>query len=99
MAGETPFLMEDGGLVLRLCPVLPDWLWDNAGIIRFTFLGHTQITYHNPQKQNSWQSTIQTITLTPHVGEAITINQDTIPAPYAEQVREGYFRSIDVECR
>jgi hypothetical protein len=45
-AGTHPFTVEDNALTLRFSPVLPEWLFDEAGTLSFTFLGCVNVRYH-----------------------------------------------------
>ena len=56
MAGVRPFRMGDAGLELALEPTLPGWLFDDAGEVRFTFLGRTPVTVRNPARRDTWAS-------------------------------------------
>ena len=56
MGGVRPFRMGDAGLELALEPTLPGWLFDDAGEVRFTFLGRTPVTVRNPARRDTWAS-------------------------------------------
>lgn len=99
MAGKQPFRFRDGELFLEFRPTLPGWLFDQDGKITFTFLGHTQITYHNPGKIDTWKigaGSDSSVTLfLPH-NEVIELNHNIIKSPYAEMVRTGHVDGIEV---
>jgi hypothetical protein len=97
MAGERPFFMQDGDLHLCLQPKLPDWLFDEQGMLQFTFLGACTITYFNPSRKNTYDqnSKIQKIRL--HLeDELIDIEGQVIGEPYALMVRDGLIKKIEV---
>lgn len=100
MAGRTPFEWVDGALVLIFRPILPAWLFDDAGQVQFTFLGHTTIIYTNPERRDTFGANAAqpaTMTLTLADGRAIELTGGMIPMPYAEQVRCGAIQRIDIQ--
>lgn len=102
MFGKRPFYMQDDALCLTFQPALPGWLFDDEGKISATFLGTCTITYHNPQKRNTYgenAATPQIITLTHESGETVAIEGTTIGAPHAEQVRSGAITHIDIHLQ
>lgn len=99
MTGGSPFAMEDGVLVLRLSSILPSWLFDDAGLVRFTFLGRTEVTYVNAQKRDTYgEAGVKPVkyTLAYASGEIAEIDGDTIGAPHALAVRDGEVTRIEV---
>jgi hypothetical protein len=98
MAGKQPFLVRGGQLCLALRPALPGWLFDDAGTLAFTFLGHTRVTYHNPGPVDTFgdSAQIRCIVLHPRDGQEIEIEHGVIGPPYAEMVRAGQVDGIDV---
>ncbi|HSF83911.1 MAG TPA: hypothetical protein VLA49_21965 [Anaerolineales bacterium] len=98
MAGKNPFYYQDGQLHLSLKPILPGWLFTESGIITFTFLGHTEVTYHNPERIDTYKPGMEQyqIMLNLEADKKVTLQKDVIDPPYAEMVREGQVRSIDV---
>ena len=95
MAGENPFILNDGSLQLHFKPGLPGWLFPENGQLSFTFLGSIPITYHNPRKANTWELEPTRITLT-RGEDTIHLKGTIIPAPYAAEVREKIVTRIDV---
>ena len=98
MAGEAPFIMNNGELHLKFTPILPGWLFTEDGEISFKFLGTCLVTYHNPQKLDTF-----TAGFAPHKmriqennGNIINIDGATISAPIAEKVRDGDIAKIDI---
>jgi hypothetical protein len=80
-------------------PALPGWLFDEHGTVTSTFLGQTEVTYHNPDRADV---TPQGKPATSHVvrhtsdDQEIELGESIIGAPYAEMVRAGLVSSIDV---
>jgi hypothetical protein len=99
MAGPTPFFMDGDELCLALKPILPEWLFDENGEIAFAFLGRTKVTYHNPDRIDSWklwsQSTMSAVLCVPEEG-SIEFADGIVREPYAEMVRQGRVASLDV---
>jgi hypothetical protein len=97
--GAEPFQSSDNGLTLELSPHLPGWLFRDDGTLTFTFLGRTQVTYHNPSRSdllNDAGSRITRITLESTSGEAARIADAVIAEPWASRVRDGAVQRIDV---
>ena len=94
MAGAQPFQVQAGELILRLHPILPSWLFDEQDQVQFNFLGHIPVTYHNPQRVNTWNAQPQQITLQLTQGNSFNIHDAYIPAPYAAMVRERVVKSM-----
>ena len=97
MAGTKPFFVHAGELCLSFQPALPEWLFDKAGTVSFTFLGHCQVTYYNPLRKNTFDKTMQIQAMRLYLnGEQIEIKGEVIKPPYASWVREGRVHRIDV---
>ena len=99
MAGKRPFCLKDGELCLDLRPALPGWLFDDEGKITFTFLGHTQITYHNPSRLDTWKiGDVGNCSALLHLPDnrKIGLPQQVISSPFVEMVRSGKIRAIDL---
>ena len=100
-AGREPFrINRAGGLELRLAPVLADRLFETNGRFSFTFLGRTQVTYHNPKRRSTFGPHAvkpRTVRTHPRLGDGMEFNAGVIPSPHAAHVRAGEIRSIDVE--
>jgi hypothetical protein len=96
--GERPFFVKDGTLHLSFNPALPGWLFDDAGTITATFLGQCTVTYHNPQKRDTYATDMHPRIITLHLanGESAAIDGDIIGPPYAALVRAGQISRIDV---
>jgi len=99
MAGERPFFVQDGKLCLAFRPVLPAWLFDQAGMVAFMFLGHTRVIYHNPERHDISQDSgavIRRCVLYLQDERRIEVSGSVIAAPYAELVRTGEVNQIKV---
>ena len=96
MIGPNPFFIKDGDLCLRFQPALPSWLFDEAGRVSFTFLGHCEVTYFNPLRANTYDETIRIQAMTLYLDkEQIEIPGNVIMQPYASLVREGGVKRIN----
>lgn len=98
MWGKQPFVMEDGELCLKLKPIIPAWLFDQADQVKAKFLGSCDVTYHNPNRKNTYDLTSQVdkLELTLGSGEVQKIEGNTIKQPLATLVRKRQVKSIDV---
>ncbi|WP_018751038.1 hypothetical protein [Paenibacillus sanguinis] len=100
MAGQQIFRVQDGELQLRLSPLLPGWMFDEAGKVSFRFLGATEVSYHNPAKRNTYGekgAAVQRQTLYQADGHPVVIDGPVIRGPLAEAVRNGQVVRIEVE--
>ncbi len=98
MFGARPFCVRDGHLYLTLRPVLPGWLFDQDGVIAFKFLGQCDVTYHNPQRQDTFGKGARPVKamLRTKDGRMVELDGDVIGPPYGEMVRQGEIESIQV---
>lgn len=98
MAGRQPFFLKNKELCLSLKPILPTWLFDEQNTLSFKFLGNCMVTYHNPQRLNTYQPgfRFEKMLLKMQSGGTVELSGSVIPAPYAAQVREGMVESIEV---
>ncbi|KAG5184532.1 hypothetical protein JKP88DRAFT_48182 [Tribonema minus] len=101
MQGPTPFVLDakTGELNLKLEPALPSWLFKDDGTVSFMFLGGVTVTYHNPQKLDTWELGYPvSASIIAANGEVVEVdlNEGTIPAPYAEMTRDLGVSSIDI---
>ncbi|MBN1179494.1 MAG: cellobiose phosphorylase [Anaerolineae bacterium] len=101
MAGRQPFFVQDGVLCLAFRPALPGWLFDDLGMVRFTFLGHTDVVYHHVGRDDVAPDRVSVarMTLQFRDGDTIELPAAVVESPYAEQVRQGRVRQIDVFLR
>ena len=80
-------------------PVLARWLFGRKGTYSFNFLGKILVTYHNPKKKNTFGSNCAKITkiiFNDKEGALREITQNTIPSPYAQQIRSRQIDKIDI---
>jgi hypothetical protein len=98
MTGKKPFFVIEGQLCLTLKPILPGWFFKDDNTLSCRFLGCTTIIYHNHQRRDTFDpaSAINSITLQPTDGEALELPGEVISSPYAQMVRTGLIRQIDV---
>ncbi|WP_251037660.1 cellobiose phosphorylase [Paenibacillus albidus] len=97
MAGTRLFTVEDGLLTATLAPVLPGWLFDEQGELRFTLLGSTEVTYCNPQRKATFgegKATIQSLMLVFCEGTVTRISGSRIRGAEAEALRRGEIAAI-----
>lgn len=97
MVGARPFILQGNQLHLAFKPVLPGWLFREDGTITFKFLGQCQVTYHNPERHDTFaeDTAISRVVLHLLSGDR-EISGPVIPEPYAEQVRVGQIPAISV---
>ncbi|MGD1994277.1 MAG: cellobiose phosphorylase [Anaerolineae bacterium] len=97
MAGERPFFVRKGELCLAFRPALPAWLFDAAGTVRFTFLGRTDVVYHNPDRVDVSPDTVSVARMVLHFedGAKVDLASSIVEAPYTRQIRSGQVRRID----
>lgn len=98
MAGKQPFYLREGGLALRLRPVLPGWMFTSEGTVTFKFLGRCDITFHNPSRKDlkgDLSEPARTVITTPD-GKNLVIDAGEIVEPYAGMLRRGQITSLDI---
>jgi hypothetical protein len=99
MAGRKVFTCEAGELKLELKPILTGWLFDKESKVSFKFLGRTMVTYHNPKRLDTYGEAgakTERIVLTTVQDEKVELQGGVIGAPYAEAVRRGDIKAIDL---
>ncbi|MFA5118210.1 MAG: cellobiose phosphorylase [Candidatus Omnitrophota bacterium] len=98
--GHTPFFLgEDGQLQLRVKPVLPGWLFDKKGFYMFHFLSSVVVTYHNQKKKDTFGKSgvsVKRISFKDESAHPVILNSDTLPAAYAQGVRNRQITALDV---
>ncbi|MEI6632148.1 MAG: cellobiose phosphorylase, partial [bacterium] len=98
--GQFPFaLNKEGKLNLQFRPTLAGWLFTKDGTYSFNFLRKVRITYHNPARKNTFGKSaakIKKIVFKDTGAKLIELDSDTIPSPYAAQVRSAQIQKIDV---
>lgn len=93
--GKDPFFVnKKNELTLKFQPILSDWLFTEEGTFGFNILGNIKVAYHNPKKKNTFgKDGVKPFRI---MLDNISIDGDTIPSPYAEQVRQKKFKRIDI---
>lgn len=105
--GEKPFFLnEEGKLNLRFRPSLPSWLFmkkERNGFPKnsfaFTFLGKTQVVYHNPRmKDTTGPNSVKPrfMVLRYDDGKKVEIKKDIINSPCAKDIRDRKVERIDI---
>lgn len=100
-SGKIPFFLnEKGELSLRLSPVLAGWLFSQKDkTYSFNFLSKILVTYYNPKRKDTFGKSavsIKKIVFNDRDGRKIELPSDTIPHPYAEQVRSRQITQINI---
>jgi hypothetical protein len=99
-AGMKPFFLnEKGELNLRFNPILDKWFFNKNGEYNFNFLSNIKVTYFNPSRKETFGDNspkIERIVFNDKNGLPVEILSDTIPFPYASQVRSREINKIDI---
>ncbi|MBU1125667.1 MAG: hypothetical protein KKC84_06555, partial [Candidatus Omnitrophica bacterium] len=97
--GRRPFTLDaQACLNLTLKPALAGWLFDRQGLYRFNFLNKIAVIYRNPRRKNTFGKngvSITKIFFRDKDGSPVSLASDTIPSPYAEQIRSRQINQID----
>jgi hypothetical protein len=97
MAGHRPFILDTKGtLMLSLKPILPGWLFTENGTVSFKFLSDVLVTYHNPDRLDSWTLESKSIKVVYKDGISSEFPGGPLSEGVAESVRGLSVRSIDV---
>ncbi|MEH7444109.1 cellobiose phosphorylase [Bacillus sp. JJ1122] len=98
MIGKEAFAVKNDALTLKLQPILPAWLFDDKGHVQFTLLGKTEVTYHNPDRKNTYgEDGAKTVKYVLHSdGSQVEIQGERIQGSYAKKVRDGLVERIEV---
>jgi hypothetical protein len=99
--GTKPFFLNaQNELNLKFSPILAGWLFAQKDkTYGFNFLGKIRVTYHNPRRKDTFGKNAvrpKKIVFNDKNGNPIEILQDTIPSPYAEQIRSRQINRIDM---
>ncbi len=92
MFGHAPFRLRDGELTLQFAPILPGAWFTEDGELHTTWLGSCSLVYENKARKATFGPeavTVQQVIVTWRQGEVTTFTTATIPAPYAEKIRDG----------
>lgn len=98
--GNKPFFLNQRGeLNLRLRPCLAGWLFRRDGSYSFNFLSDIRVVYHNAKRKDTFgRNAVKTakITFQDKDKKPVEISSNTIPSPYAEQIRSRLIKRIDI---
>ncbi|MDD4908922.1 MAG: cellobiose phosphorylase, partial [Candidatus Omnitrophica bacterium] len=103
--GLKPFILSDKNeLNFQLKPVLPGWLFTYSRkhkdfIYSFNFLSQVWITYRNAKRKNTFgRNSVKPkkIIFNDKDGNLVEIGSDTIPSPYAAQIRSRQIIHLEV---
>ena len=95
--GNRPFRVEEGQLILRFEPLLPDDLFTSDGTLTTRFLRKINVTYHLSDLTGLYpgQYQIEKYVIKSN-SKIIEIEGNRIYSPLAEHVRQGHAEHIDV---
>lgn len=95
--GKGGFEARDGKVSLRLDPVLEGRMFDQAGDISFMLCGSCRVTYHNPQRKNTYgESGVKVARMRVHLDEGDTlVDGSVLEEPLALAVREGRVPAVE----
>lgn len=99
MAGNEPFFIDRNGITnLQFRPILPGWLFTNdTNEVSFTFLGHTLVTYHNPDRKDTWGNVPISATLVADNGNITLVDAALFTSDeIVNMVRNQRVEKIDV---
>ena len=91
---------------MKFQPALPGWLFTKKAqngfpknTYAFKFLGKTTVAYHNPRMENTaGKNSVRTrfIIIKYDEGKKVEIKRDVIGLPYAQDIRDGKVKAIDI---
>ena len=99
--GQRPFILNSKEeLDLQFKPILQGWLFHKKNsTYSFRFLSAIQVVYHNPKRKDTFGKNpvkIKRIIFMDKDGRPAEILSDTIPAPFAAQIRSCQINKIDI---
>ncbi len=98
-AGLHPFSLDKTGqLNLTFKPNLAGWLFDRKGKYCFNFLSQIRVTYHNPERKNTFGkgcARIEKIIIFEN-NQPIEVNSAILSQPYAQKIRSRQIKQIDI---
>lgn len=99
--GSHPFILNSSNeLNLQFKPILAGWLFTQKDkTYSFNFLGKIKVVYHNPQRKDTFGRNgvkPKRIVFNDKDGNLLEIPQDTIPSPYAQQIRARQVKQINI---
>lgn len=102
MAGQKPFTVEKNQLVLRLSPVLADWMFTEENEVTFTLFGACKVTYTNPQRKHTFgkDGAVPTrFVITYANGDTFEVNGKELVGNHAKAIREGNVDQMTVHLQ
>jgi hypothetical protein len=102
MAGRRPFFLRESKipylqeLCLEFKPLLPAQFFTTDKTVTFKFLGQCVVTYHNPRRVDIYPHLVPAKTILHTTSGLIELPGALIPPPYAEQVRAGVVKEVEV---
>lgn len=98
--GLNPFFLNaQNELNLSFRPLLAGWLFDRAGNYSFKFLSKIKVIYHNPKRKDTFGASgvrARKIVFRNKGSKPVEILSDTIPVPFASQIRLRQITEINV---
>ncbi|WP_105616576.1 cellobiose phosphorylase [Vallitalea okinawensis] len=93
MTGQKVFGVEKEQLYLELAPILSGDMFNEEGILKYTFLGHTQVTYINKKRKNTFgEKGVKVHTI--ELDNSIMIEGNRIMGQLAVSIRNGEVNQI-----
>jgi hypothetical protein len=100
MGKELFFMDKENRLCLKFAPILNGWLFaKKTRTYAFNFLGKVRVVYHNSSLKNTYgknRVTPSNIVFSQKDGKRVEIKGDTIPSPYASEIRARLIKQVDV---
>jgi len=98
--GKQPFILNNNELNLKFAPLLAGWLFRKKDkTYTFNFLSKIRVVYHNPLRKNTFGKNgviCKKIIFNDKDGNPVEISGNTIPGPYALQIRACQIKHIDI---
>ena len=99
LVGSHPFRSTERGLELRFDPILPRDMFDERGTLHFRFLSDTTVAYRIEESDDlmpdSGIGPVLYRVLT-EAGETVEFDAEVLPAPWADELRSGHVKEIEV---
>ncbi|MDE6516286.1 MAG: hypothetical protein K2L18_00335, partial [Acetatifactor sp.] len=95
--GKGGFEVRGGKVGLRLAPVLEGRMFDETGDISFMFCGGCRVTYHNPQRKNTYGAEgVKVARMLVHLDEGdVEVDGSMLKESLALAVRAGKVPAIE----
>lgn len=103
MFGKQPFVLENGELIFRPGPAIPEYLMKKDGRIAATLLGSVQVAYEAGQKREliPGQYEVEQMVLVMRDGaqREVTVKGDAVRGKMAGAIRDGQVLEVRVKVR